>query len=56
MKSKQDSFELDNEVFNTIPYYAQATPVSKTKLKSMNSYNWHETVVSKTISSNATNL
>ena len=35
MKRKQDSFELDDEVFNPIPYYAQATPVSKAKLKSM---------------------
>ena len=35
MKRKQDSFELDDEVFNPIPYYAQTTPVSKTKLKSM---------------------
>lgn len=35
MKRKQDSFELDDEMFNPIPYYAQATPVSKTKLKSM---------------------
>ena len=36
MKRKQDSSELDDEMFNPIPYYAQATPVSKTKLKSMN--------------------
>ena len=35
MKKKQDSFELDDEMFNPNPYYAQATPVSKTKLKSM---------------------
>ncbi len=35
MKRKQDSIELDDEMFNSIPYYAQATPVSKTKLKSM---------------------
>jgi hypothetical protein len=36
MKRKQDSSELDDEMFNPIPYYAQATPVSKTKLKNMN--------------------
>ena len=35
MKRKQDSIELDDEMFNPIPYYAQATPVSKAKLKSM---------------------
>ena len=35
MKKKQDSIELDDEMFNPIPYYAQAIPVSKAKLKSM---------------------
>ena len=35
MKRKQDSIELDDEMFNPIPYYAQVTPVSKAKLKSM---------------------
>ena len=35
MKKKQDSFELDDEMFNPIPYYAQAIPVSKAKLKNM---------------------
>ena len=35
MKRKQDSSELDDEMFNPIPYYAQAIPVSKAKLKSM---------------------
>ena len=36
MKRKQDSFELNNDVFNPIPKYAQVTPVNKTMLKSMN--------------------
>ena len=35
MKRKQDSFELDDEMFNPIPKYAQVTPVNKTMLKSM---------------------
>ena len=35
MKRKQDSIELDDEMFNPIPYYAQAIPVSKAKLKNM---------------------
>ena len=35
MKRKQDSFELNNDVFNPIPKYAQVTPVNKTMLKSM---------------------
>ena len=35
MKRKQDSLELDDEMFNPIPYYAQVTPVNKTTLKSM---------------------
>ena len=36
MKRKQDSFELNDDVFNPIPKYAQVTPVNKTMLKSMN--------------------
>ena len=35
MKRKQVPTALDEDVFNPIPYYAQATPVNKTKLKSM---------------------
>ena len=35
MKRKQAPNELDDEMFNPIPYYAQAMPVNKTKLKSM---------------------
>ena len=35
MKRKQDSFELNDDVFNPIPKYAQVTPVNKTMLKSM---------------------
>ena len=35
MKKKQDSFELNDDVFNPIPKYAQVTPVNKTMLKSM---------------------
>ena len=35
MKRKQDSFELDDEMFDPIPKYAQVTPVNKTMLKSM---------------------
>ena len=35
MKRKQVPTSLDEDVFNPIPYYAQATPVNKTKLKSM---------------------
>ena len=35
MKKKQDSFELDDDVFNPIPKYAQVAPVNKTMLKSM---------------------
>ena len=35
MKRKQVPTPLDEDVFNPIPYYAQATPVNKTKLKSM---------------------
>ena len=35
MKRKQDSFELNNDVFNPNPKYAQVTPVNKTMLKSM---------------------
>ena len=35
MKRKQNSFELDDEMFNPIPNYEQATPINKTKLKSM---------------------
>ena len=35
MKKKQDSFELNDDVFNPIPKYAQVAPVNKTMLKSM---------------------
>lgn len=35
MKKKQDSYDLDDEMFNPIPHYAQVTPVNKTMLKSM---------------------
>ena len=35
MKRKQNSFELDDEMFNPISNYEQATPINKTKLKSM---------------------
>ena len=35
MKRKRDSFELDDEMFNPIPKYAQVAPVNKTMLKSM---------------------
>ena len=35
MKRKQDSFELNDDVFNPIPKYAQVAPVNKTMLKSM---------------------
>jgi hypothetical protein len=35
MKKKQDSFELNDEMFSPIPKYAQVTPVNKTMLKSM---------------------
>ncbi|MCR5659388.1 MAG: ATP-binding protein [Bacteroidales bacterium] len=35
MKKKQDSFELNDDMFNPIPKYAQVTPVNKTMLKSM---------------------
>ena len=35
MKRKQVPAALDEDVFNPIPYYAQATPVNKTTLKSM---------------------
>lgn len=35
MKKKQDSYDLEDEMFNPVPYYAQVTPVNKTTLKSM---------------------
>ena len=35
MRRKKNSFEMSDEMFNPIPVYEQATPINKTKLKSM---------------------